>query len=201
MVNEGKLEPKPGCDAAQTLEANVCMKELHWRNSPLIMSQCGSKGSAINISQMIACVGQQSVGGCRAPNGFIDSSLPHFHRGLKTPAHGTPSIMGIEGIDGRRTWSNHVMEMEQILGIEAARKCIIDEIAQTVEHHGMTIDRRHMMLLGDVMTFRGEVFGITRFGIQKMDKSILMLASFERTADHLFNAAVNGRHDKNEGVT
>ncbi|KAK6246973.1 hypothetical protein QUC31_018538, partial [Theobroma cacao] len=86
MVNEGKLEPKSGCDAAQTLEANVCMKELHWRNSPLIMSQCGSKGSAINISQMIACVGQQSVGGCRAPNGFIDSSLPHFHRGLKTPA-------------------------------------------------------------------------------------------------------------------
>ncbi|KAK6234757.1 hypothetical protein SCA6_010094, partial [Theobroma cacao] len=86
MVNEGKLEPKPGCDAAQTLEANVCMKELHWRNSPLIMSQCGSKGSAINISQMIACVGQQSVGGCRAPNGFVDRSRPHFHRGSKTPA-------------------------------------------------------------------------------------------------------------------
>lgn len=64
----------------------VCMRELHWRNSPLIMSQCGSKGSAINISQMIACVGQQSVGGRRAPNGFIDRSLPHFHRGSKTPA-------------------------------------------------------------------------------------------------------------------
>ncbi|KHG07033.1 DNA-directed RNA polymerase III subunit RPC1 [Gossypium arboreum] len=100
MFNEGKLQLKPGCDAAQTLEANitevlnkirdetgkVCMRELHWRNSPLIMSQCGSKGSAINISQMIACVGQQSVGGRRAPNGFIDRSLPHFHRGSKTPA-------------------------------------------------------------------------------------------------------------------
>ena len=62
------------------------MKELHWRNSPLIMSQCGSKGSPINISQMIACVGQQSVGGRRAPNGFIDRSLPHFPRKAKTPA-------------------------------------------------------------------------------------------------------------------
>lgn len=39
-------------------------------NSPLIMSQCGSKGSPINIAQMVACVGQQSVGGKRAPNGF-----------------------------------------------------------------------------------------------------------------------------------
>ncbi|KAK6249483.1 hypothetical protein SCA6_003488 [Theobroma cacao] len=63
----------------------------------------------------------------------------------------------------------------------------------------MTKDRRHMMLLADVMTFRGEVLGITRFGIQKLNKSILMLASFERTADH--NAAVNGRDDKIKGVT
>ena len=36
------------------------MKTLHWHNSPLIMSQCGSKGSPINIAQMVACVGQQS---------------------------------------------------------------------------------------------------------------------------------------------
>lgn len=61
------------------------MKNLNWRNSPLIMSQCGSKGSPINICQMIACVGQQSVGGRRAPNGFIDRTLPHFEKGAKDP--------------------------------------------------------------------------------------------------------------------
>lgn len=43
--------------------------------------------------------------------------------------------------------------------------------------------------------------GITRFGIQKMKESVLMLASFERTSDHLFNASVNGRVDKIEGVS
>jgi hypothetical protein len=63
-----------------------CMSTLHWRNSPLIMSQCGSKGSPINISQMVVCVGQQSVGGRRAPNGFIDRTLPHFPINSKTPA-------------------------------------------------------------------------------------------------------------------
>lgn len=62
------------------------MGGLPWRNSPLIMSQCGSKGSPINISQMVALVGQQSVGGRRAPNGFIDRSLPHFPRKSKAPA-------------------------------------------------------------------------------------------------------------------
>jgi DNA-directed RNA polymerase beta' subunit len=46
------------------------MSTLHWHNSPLIMSQCGSKGSPINIAQMVACVGQQVVSGTRAPNGF-----------------------------------------------------------------------------------------------------------------------------------
>lgn len=63
----------------------VCMKNLNWRNSPLIMSQCGSKGSPINICQMIACVGQQSVGGRRAPNGFVGRTLPHFDREAKDP--------------------------------------------------------------------------------------------------------------------
>ena len=52
-----------------------------------------------------------------------------------------------------------------------------------------------------LLLYQGEVLGITRFGIQKMDKSILMLASFEKTADHLFNASVSGRDDKIEGVT
>lgn len=48
---------------------------------------------------------------------------------------------------------------------------------------------------------QGEVLGITRFGIQKMDKSVLMLASFEKTADHLFHASASGKVDKIEGVS
>lgn len=34
-----------------------------------------------------------------------------------------------------------------------------------------------------------------------MDKSVLMLASFEKTADHLFNASVSGKVDRIEGVS
>ena len=39
---------------------------------------------------------------------------------------------------------------------------------------------------------QGEVLGITRFGIAKMKESIFMLASFEKTTDHLFDAAMRG---------
>lgn len=40
-------------------------------------------GSFINISQMIACVGQQAISGKRIPNGFEDRALPHFKRHCK----------------------------------------------------------------------------------------------------------------------
>lgn len=50
----------PPPSAPHRYVVQVCMNTLHWHNSPLIMSQCGSKGSPINIAQMVACVGQQS---------------------------------------------------------------------------------------------------------------------------------------------
>ena len=56
-------------------------------------------------------------------------------------------------------------------------------------------------MLADVMTFRGEVLGITRFGVPKMKQSVLMLASFEKTTDHLFEAAVHSRTDAIRGVS
>ena len=57
------------------------------------------------------------------------------------------------------------------------------------------------MLLSDVMTYRGEILGINRFGIAKMKESVLMLASFEKTPDHLFDAAVSGAVDTIDGVS
>ena len=67
--------------------------------------------------------------------------------------------------------------------------------------YGIGIDARHLMLLSDVMTFKGMVLGITRFGVSKMRESVLMLASFERTTDHLFDAAAHGRTDNIVGVS
>ena len=70
-----------------------------------------------------------------------------------------------------------------------------------MKHHGMDIDSRHVSLLADTMCFRGEVLGITRFGVPKMKQSVLMLASFEKTTDHLFDAAVHSRTDAVAGVS
>jgi len=55
---------------------------------------------------------------------------------------------------GEHTSSNHVIEVAQVLGIEAARRTIINEIQYIMKEHGMSIDPRHVMLLGDVMTYK-----------------------------------------------
>jgi len=48
---------------------------------------------------------------------------------------------------------------------------------------------------------QGEVLGITRFGVAKMKDSVLMLASFEKTTDHLFDASAVGKTDGVSGVS
>jgi len=114
---------------------------------------------------------------------------------------GLSEVMGSPGIDGRFTTTNHIIEVEQTLGVEAARTSISSEISYIMNAYGIGIDTRHMLLLSDIMTFKGEVLGITRFGVARMRESVLMLASFEKTTDHLFDAAVHGRTDAVDGVS
>ena len=118
---------------------------------------------------------------------------------LLVEGYGLRACMTTQGINGLATKTNSIMEVRDILGIEAARKTIIDEISLVMGD--MDIDPRHMQLLADVMTYKGEILGITRFGLSKMRDSVLQLASFEKTSDHLFEAAWHMKRDKIEGVS
>ncbi|CAF0829663.1 unnamed protein product [Brachionus calyciflorus] len=120
---------------------------------------------------------------------------------LFVEGEGLKEVMGTHGVDGNFTTSNNTIEVFETIGIEAARSTIINEIAYTMTSHGMSIDVRHVMLLADLMTYKGEVLGITRAGLAKMKESVLMLASFEKTTDHLFDAAFYGQEDEIYGVS
>lgn len=114
---------------------------------------------------------------------------------------GLQRVMATYGVLFNTAMSNNVLEVATCLGIEAARECIINEIQQTMQSHGIGIDDRHLKLLADTMTYKGRVLGYTRHGLSKMKESALMLASFERTADHLFEAAYYGQNDPIAGVS
>jgi len=113
--------------------------------------------------------------------------------------YGLRACMTTEGVIGVKVTSNSVVECNQVLGIEAARTTIATEIGLVMGDMG--IDPRHMQLLADVMTYKGEILGITRFGLSKMRDSVLQLASFEKTPDHLFDAAAGMKRDAIEGVS
>jgi DNA-directed RNA polymerase III subunit RPC1 len=96
---------------------------------------------------------------------------------------------------------DNVLETEKILGIEAARNVIIDELLYVLIPYNIFVDKRHIALLADSMTSRGFVHGVTRFGIKKTNKTTLLLASFEKTSGHLFSASRQKSNDDVRGVS
>ncbi len=107
----------------------------------------------------------------------------------------------IKGVDPTRTRTNNITEIEEILGIEAARRAIIDEIMNVLREQGLDVDVRHVYMVADIMTRTGRVRQIGRHGVSGEKESFLARAAFEMTTKHLFEAAVKGDVDPLTGVT
>lgn len=56
------------------------LASLAEENRLTAMVKAGSKGSTVNIAQMMACLGQQAPEGRRIPYGFTDRTLPHYKK-------------------------------------------------------------------------------------------------------------------------
>ena len=77
---EFEQQVKKELQALTGLTGKFAVKNLRSDNRMMSMIVSGSKGSDLNISQMMACVGQQDVDGKRIQYGFTDRTLPHFHK-------------------------------------------------------------------------------------------------------------------------
>jgi len=120
---------------------------------------------------------------------------------LYTEGSALSKILQIVGVDPTRTRTNNILEMAEVLGIEAARQSIIDEIMATLREQGLDVDIRHIMLVSDIMTCDGEVKQIGRHGISGEKASVLARAAFEVTVNHLLDSGVRGDIDELDGVT
>ncbi|KAK4387915.1 DNA-directed RNA polymerase II subunit RPB1 [Sesamum angolense] len=106
-----------------------------------------------------------------------------------------------EDVDSRRTTSNHLIEVIEVLGIEAVRKALLDELRVVISFDGSYVNYRHLAILCDTMTYRGHLMAITRHGINRNDTGPMMRCSFEETVDILLDAAVFAETDCLRGVT
>ncbi|MBN2599366.1 MAG: DNA-directed RNA polymerase subunit A'' [Candidatus Thermoplasmatota archaeon] len=109
-------------------------------------------------------------------------------------------VLEIEGVDPYRTSTNDIQAVGRVLGIEAARNMIIQEAYNTLSEQGLNVDKRHIMLVADLMTTDGEIKAIGRHGISGEKTSVLSRAAFEITVNHLLQASRRGESDLLEGV-
>ena len=153
LYNIGKIQLKPGLNAEQSLESSLIkilsdIREIVGKylrnilprsNTALKMAICGSKGSDINLSQMIGCVGQQTVSGNRTPNGFTNRSLPHFEPYSKYAA--SKGFVGHSFYDGMNA-------IELFFHTMGGREGLVDTAVRTSETGYM--QRRLMKALEDL---------------------------------------------------
>ena len=109
-------------------------------------------------------------------------------------------VLKQEFVDETRTSSNDIHELRKVLGIEAARQSIIDEVNKVIDSQGLNVDIRHIMLVSDTMCESGVIKGITRYGVVSEKSSVLARASFETPIKHIIDAALVGEVDHLDSV-
>lgn len=170
-ATENELEPLPGMNVRETFESKVSKalnaardeagtvteQSLKDLNNAIQMARSGSKGSTINISQMTAVVGQQSVEGKRIPFGFKYRTLPHF-----TKDDYSPESRGFV----ENSYLRGLTPTEFFFHAMAGREGLIDTAVKTAETG--YIQRRLVKALEDVMakydgTVRNSLGDIVQF--------------------------------------
>ncbi|KAN0031933.1 hypothetical protein ACTFIV_005803 [Dictyostelium citrinum] len=110
-------------------------------------------------------------------------------------------VMSHPDVDHTRTTSNDIVEIIQVLGIEAVRNALLKELRAVISFDGSYVNYRHLAILADVMTYRGHLMAITRHGINRVETGPLMRCSFEETVEILMDAAMFSETDDVKGVT
>lgn len=120
---------------------------------------------------------------------------------LDTSGTALADVLRVDGIDASRTYTNHLWQVVEVFGIEAARAALVRELTQVLAFDGSYVNHRHLALLVDVMTYRGTISAVTRHGINRADTGALMRCSFEETVEILLEAAAVGELDDCRGVS
>ena len=111
-------------------------------------------------------------------------------------------VLGLnDDINYKKTTSNDIQEILKVLGVEAVRISLINELRFVLSSYGIYVNYRHLSTLCDVMTQRGLLTSITRHGINRSDSGPLRKCSFEETVEILYEAAVFGEIDHLSGIS
>lgn len=120
---------------------------------------------------------------------------------LDTTGSNLLEIFGLGYIDYKRTYSNDIYEVFEVLGIEAARQVILNELTEVMEFAGVYIGYHHVSVLADRMTYAKDMVAVYRSGILKDDIGVIAKSSYEVHTEMLLNGAKHGLLDRMTGVS
>jgi DNA-directed RNA polymerase II subunit RPB1 len=110
-------------------------------------------------------------------------------------------VLGLSFIDNKRTMSNDIVEIYNVLGIEAARQAIYNELVEVVEFDGTYINFHNYSVLVDRMTYTEKLISIFRHGINNDNIGPIAKASFEETPEMFLKAAKHAELDTLRGIS
>eukprot|EP00933_Yihiella_yeosuensis_P079066 TRINITY_DN9115_c0_g3_i4.p1 TRINITY_DN9115_c0_g3~~TRINITY_DN9115_c0_g3_i4.p1 ORF type:complete len:946 (+),score=194.66 TRINITY_DN9115_c0_g3_i4:629-3466(+) len=120
---------------------------------------------------------------------------------LDTDGVNMEEVMMLPEVDFVRLQSNDIVEILNVLGIEALRKALVFHIRMVISFDGSYVNYRHLGTMCDVMTNRGHVMAITRHGVNRTNMGPLMKCSFEETVEILMDAAIYNEVDHMRSVS
>jgi len=120
---------------------------------------------------------------------------------LDTTGSNLLEALALDFIDPSRTLSNDIREVFDVLGIEAARQMIFNELSEVMEFSGVYINYHHLSLLCDRMTCNQHMVPIFRSGLLSDNVGPIAKATFEVHTEVLLDAARHGEIDHMRGVS
>lgn len=120
---------------------------------------------------------------------------------LDTTGTNLLDALGLDYIDNHRTYSNDIKEVFDVLGIEAARQVIHNELVEVMEYSGVYINYHHTSILCDRMTSNRNMVSIFRTGIIEDNIGPIAKATFEVHTEVLLDAARHADFDHMRGVS
>lgn len=110
-------------------------------------------------------------------------------------------ILGLDYIDDTKTFSNDIVEIYEVLGIEAARQTILNELVEVIAFDGTYINYHNYSVLVDRMTYTSKMISIFRHGINNDNIGPIAKASFEETPEMFLKAARHAELDTLRGIS
>ena len=110
-------------------------------------------------------------------------------------------ILALDYIDSSRVISNDIVEVYNILGIEAARQTILNELVEVISYDGTYINYHNYCILCDRMTATSKLISISRHGINNDNIGPIAKASFEETPEMFLRAAKHAELDNMRGIS